>query len=46
MEDVYDKKVFVLGMGISGTSCVKELCKNNHVLLTDIKCDDLNLIKD
>lgn len=39
------KKVFVLGMGKSGVSVAKLLSKDNHVLITDVKCDDLDLIK-
>ena len=41
-----DKKIFVLGMGKSGVSVAKLLIKDNHVLITDIKCDDLNLMKE
>lgn len=39
------KKVFVLGMGKSGVSVAQLLSKDNHVLITDVKCDDLDLIK-
>ena len=41
-----DKKIFVLGMGKSGCSAAKLLAKDNRVLITDIKCDDINLIKE
>ena len=41
-----NKKIFVLGMGKSGVSVAKLLAKDNHVLITDIKCDDLELIKE
>lgn len=41
-----DKKIFILGMGKSGVSVAKLLAKDNHVLITDMKCDDLNLIKE
>ena len=41
-----NKKIFVLGMGKSGTSVAKLLAKNNHVLITDIKCDDHKMIED
>lgn len=41
-----DKKIFVLGMGKSGVSVAKLLAKDNHVLITDVKCDDLDLIKE
>lgn len=41
-----NKKMFVLGMGKSGVSVSKLLAKDNHVLITDIKCDDLELIKE
>ena len=41
-----DKKIFVLGMGKSGVSVAKLLCKDNHVLLTDIKNDNLEEIRE
>lgn len=41
-----DQKIFVLGMGKSGVSVARLLAKDNHVLITDVKCDDLDLIKD
>ena len=41
-----DKKIFILGMGKSGVSVAKLLSKDNHILITDIKCDDLDLIKE
>lgn len=41
-----NKKLFVLGMGRSGVAVSKLLCKDNHVLLTDVKCDDEKLIKE
>ena len=41
-----DKKVFVLGMGKSGCSVAKLLATDNHVLITDVKCDDLDIIKE
>lgn len=41
-----NKKIFVLGMGKSGVSVARLLAKENHVLITDIKCDDLELIKE
>ncbi|MCI9585800.1 MAG: UDP-N-acetylmuramoyl-L-alanine--D-glutamate ligase [Bacilli bacterium] len=41
-----DKKIFVLGMGRSGIAVSKFLCKENQVLLTDVKCDDSNLISE
>ncbi len=41
-----DKKVFVLGMGKSGCSVAKLLAIDNHVLITDVKCDDLDIIKE
>lgn len=41
-----DKKIFVLGMGRSGVAVSKILCKENHVLLTDVKCDDTQLINE
>lgn len=41
-----NKKIFVLGMGKSGTSVAKLLAENNHVLITDIKCDDHKMIED
>lgn len=40
------KRVFVLGMGRSGVAVSKLLCDKNHILLTDIKCDDADLICD
>ncbi len=41
-----DKKIFILGMGKSGVSVAKLLAKDNHVLITDVKCDDFDLIKE
>ena len=41
-----NQKIFVLGMGKSGVSVARLLAKENHVLITDIKCDDLELIKE
>ena len=41
-----NKKIFVLGMGRSGVAVSKLLCTKNHILLTDVKCDDLELIKE
>ena len=41
-----DKKIFILGMGKSGVSVARLLAKDNHVLITDMKCDDLDLIKE
>lgn len=41
-----DKKIFVLGMGLSGIAVSKILCVDNHVLLTDVKCDDNELISE
>lgn len=41
-----NKKVFVLGMGKSGVSVARLLAKDNHVLITDVKCDDLEIIKE
>lgn len=41
-----DKKIFVLGMGRSGIAVSKLLCKDNHILLTDTKCDDYELINE
>ena len=41
-----DKKIFVLGMGKSGVSVAKLLAKDNHVLITDVKGEDLDLIKE
>lgn len=38
------KKIFVLGMGLSGIAVSKLLCKDSHVLLTDVKCDNTLLI--
>lgn len=40
------KKIFVLGMGRSGVAVSKLLCTKNHILLTDVKCDNLELIKE
>ena len=40
------KKIFILGMGKSGCAVAKLLAKDNHVLITDVKCDDFNLIKE
>lgn len=40
------KKIFVLGMGKSGISVARLLSKDNHVLITDVKCDDFDLIKE
>ena len=37
-----DKKIFVLGLGKSGKSVAKLLAKDNHVLITDVKCDNLD----
>lgn len=34
------KKIFILGMGKSGTSVAKLLAKDNHILITDVKCDE------
>ena len=41
-----NKKIFVLGMGKSGCSVAKLLATDNHVLITDVKCDDLNTVKE
>ena len=41
-----NKKIFILGMGKSGVSVAKLLAKDNHVLLTDIKCEDESQIKE
>ena len=41
-----NKKIFILGMGKSGVSVAKLLSKDNHILITDMKCDDLNLIEE
>lgn len=41
-----NNRIFVLGMGRSGVAVSRLLSKNNHVLLTDVKCDDLDLIKE
>lgn len=38
------KNIFILGMGQSGCSAARLLCKSNRVLLTDVKCDDNVLI--
>lgn len=35
-----NKKIFILGMGKSGVSVAKLLAKDNHVLITDINCED------
>lgn len=40
------KRIFILGMGKSGCAVARLLAKKNHVLITDIKCDDLELIKE
>ena len=32
-----NKKIFILGMGRSGVSVAKLLCKNNRILITDLK---------
>ena len=40
------KKVFILGMGRSGVSVAKLLSKKNTVLITDIKNDNLEEIKE
>ena len=39
-----DKKIFILGMGKSGFSVAKLLATDNHVLLTDVKCDNTNMV--
>ena len=41
-----NKKIFVLGMGKSGCAVARILAKDNHVLITDMKCDDLNEVKE
>ena len=41
-----NKKIFVLGMGKSGCSVAKLLATDNLVLITDVKCDDLNTVKE
>ena len=41
-----DKKIFVLGLGKSGKSVAKLLSKDNHVLITDVKCDNLDEVKE
>lgn len=43
-----NKKVFILGMGRSGNSVAKMLCKNNRVLITDIKsnAEEEKILKD
>ncbi len=41
-----NKNIFVLGMGKSGCAVSRLLSKDNHILLTDIKCDDYDLIKE
>lgn len=43
---IKNKKVFVLGMGKSGVSVARLLAKDNHVLITDVKCDALETIKE
>ena len=40
------KNIYILGMGKSGIASSKLLIKNNHVTLTDIKCDDYDLINE
>ncbi len=39
-----NKKIFILGMGKSGVSVAKLLAKDNQVLVTDIKCDNKEVI--
>ena len=39
-----NKRIFVLGMGKSGCAVARLLAKDNHVLITDVKCNDINLI--
>ena len=41
-----NKKMFILGMGKSGCAAARLLAKDNHVLITDVKCDSLDLIKE
>lgn len=42
-----NKKIFVLGMGKSGVSVAKFLCKNNDILITDVKhSNDESLLKE
>ncbi len=41
-----NKRIFVLGMARSGVAVSKLLSKDNHILLTDRKCDDLELIRE
>ena len=41
-----NKKIFILGMGRSGVSVAKLLSKKNNVLITDIKNNNLNEIKE
>jgi len=41
-----NKKIFVLGMGRSGLAVSKLLCNDNDVLLTDINCDDADLMSE
>lgn len=41
-----NKKIFILGMGKSGVSVAKLLAKDNHILITDIKCDDLDQVRE
>ena len=41
-----NKKIFILGMGKSGVSVAKLLAKDNHILITDIKCDDLEQVRE
>lgn len=42
-----DKKIFILGMGRSGSSVAKLLSKNNKILITDMKenKDDVSLLE-
>ncbi len=42
---IKNKKIFVLGMGRSGVSVAKLLSKDNHVLITDMKNDNLEEIR-
>ena len=39
-----NKRIFVLGMGKSGCAVARLLAKDNYVLITDVKCNDINLI--
>jgi UDP-N-acetylmuramoylalanine--D-glutamate ligase len=41
-----NKKVFILGMGKSGVSVAKLLAKDNQVLITDVKNDNLKEIEE